>query len=133
MIKLYKLYFLLFILFLWSCKNEEEKFNIYVYFKNVESLTNNSKVYCKGLEIGEVKNMTILNNNVLVELKIDSNIKINKGSKIYIKNIGLLGSGSVEILLDSLSHDYIRNYDTIFGNEQKKGDAEKFIELINKK
>ena len=68
-----------------------------VQFDDVDRLTEGDKVFLKGLEVGEVKDLTLdENKKILATIWIGRNIKLTKGSTFTIHS-DMLGLRRVEI------------------------------------
>ncbi len=68
-----------------------------VQFDNAYYLAEGDKVYIKGLEVGEIKDIEIdKENKILMTILIGRNIKLPKGSTFTI-HLELLGKGQIEI------------------------------------
>jgi ABC-type transporter Mla subunit MlaD len=124
-----KVVIILCVFFLLSCNNNTKK--IYVIFDNVETLEPNSKVTCKGIEIGKIDKIDLYGDKVLVELTMKDKYKITKESKFLINQSSLLGSGNIEVIVNIKNVELIRNNDTLIG-ANTKNDIHKLIELLKK-
>ena len=62
-----------------------------VYFNYVEGLTNGSDVEISGIKVGEVTNINLLNNQVLVSGFIDKTYDIPEDSIAIIRSNGIFG------------------------------------------
>jgi ABC-type transporter Mla subunit MlaD len=73
-----------------------------VQFDDVDRLTEGDKVFLKGLEVGEVKDLTLdEDKKILATVWVGRNIKLTKGSTFTIHS-DILGSRRIEIgLADS--------------------------------
>src|SRR5437868_12069104 len=63
-------------------------------FQNIEGVETNAPVRLNGLEVGRVKNIDIIYGDVPkveIILWIQNNIKIPRGTKVYVKNMGFMG------------------------------------------
>ena len=88
-----------------------------VLFDRVGDLEIGARVYQKGLIVGKVENLQLLDNGVLADIRLDRNVKIPVGSAFTIK-YSLLG-GYVEIN-PSATKFYFTSKDTIVGHENQQ-------------
>lgn len=92
-----------------------------VQFENAYLLAEGDKVFIKGLEVGEVKDITLdKENKILMTILIGRNIKLPKGSTFTI-HLPLLGKGQIEIDLaktqelmnpEEIQQGYVQQPDT---------------------
>lgn len=119
---------ILFILFLLSCSsademekgsNQNEKYVINIEFEQVDGLTTGAKVNCKGVNIGEVSDIEITDGGlkVNVELEVDSNFKISKGSEFWIYS-DITGMRAIDVVLKD-SDTYYSSNDKVIGKNRK--------------
>jgi len=71
-------------------------YNVYGNFSNVGGLTEGSKVYLMGVEIGSVNSLSPELNKVVVVMKIKDKVKIPDNAMLSIVSRGLVGSKVVE-------------------------------------
>ncbi len=93
----------------------KKKITIYAVYKHVNGLSEANAVLINGFKIGQVKKISFVNdttNRLLIEMIIESNISIPKGSVARIYSADLMGSKAIEIVP---SHDrkYITDGDTL--------------------
>ncbi len=78
----------------------------YALYKNIDGLSPSNPVIINGLTVGRVGDIHILQDEkdqILVELNVDSEIKIWEGSTAKLINLDFLGSKAIElILIDSV-------------------------------
>lgn len=72
------------------CSKPETQ-NINVEFYKVDGLQVKDKVLIKGVEVGEVSNISLHRDMVLVNLIIDDQINIPLDSKFILYDIGIMG------------------------------------------
>ena len=112
-----------------SCDNNENK--VFVLFEEVNTLDLNSKVFCKGIEVGKVDDMILFNDKVLVELSIYKKYKIQHDSKVYIAQNGLIDIGHIEIESTSKSNVFLKPNDTVVGfGKDDNNYSRKILDLI---
>ncbi|MCS7244250.1 MAG: MlaD family protein, partial [Candidatus Calescibacterium sp.] len=71
--------------FLGKMKNYKDYYSIYLIFKDVSGLSEDSKVYMSGVEIGRVEDLSFQNDyTVKVKIVINKKFKIPKNSIFYI-------------------------------------------------
>ncbi|MCS6954885.1 MAG: MlaD family protein, partial [Candidatus Calescibacterium sp.] len=71
--------------FLGKMKNYKDYYSIYLIFKDVSGLSEESKVYMSGVEIGRVEDLSFQNDyTVKVKIVINKKFKIPKNSIFYI-------------------------------------------------
>ena len=92
-------------------------YNIYGNFNNVGGLTEGSKVFLMGVEIGSVNSLMPDTNKVIVAMKIKKKIKIPDNAKLSIVSRGLVGSKVVEFTpnIEKPFKDYYKNDAVIEG------------------
>ncbi|NJN24727.1 MAG: MCE family protein [Cyclobacteriaceae bacterium] len=75
----------------------------YALYHNIDGLTASNPVIINGMNVGRVGDIRILqdkNNLVLVELNINSDISVSKGTVALLMNTDFLGSKAIELILD---------------------------------
>jgi len=77
---------------------KKKGYPLYVPFDTVIGLAKRSYVRMSGLKIGYVKDIRLKENHPEVELQIDPEVKIQKGSKATMATAGLIGEKYVEII-----------------------------------
>lgn len=91
----------------------------YVEYENVCGLVTSSPVYANGFNIGIVRDIAYNYNHpghVVVEVEVDKNMKIPKGSYAELEK-EMLGTVKMNLFLPTKSTDYIEFGDTIQGTE----------------
>ncbi|MES2794798.1 MAG: MlaD family protein [Bacteroidota bacterium] len=74
----------------------------YVKYQNVDGLVTSNAVMLNGLQVGKVKAITIVpekNNELLVELSINRNIKITEGTVASLADNGFLGGKNINLYI----------------------------------
>jgi len=74
----------------------------FALYKNIDGLSPSNPVIINGLTVGRVGDIHILQDEqdkILVELNVDSEIKIWKGSTAKLINLDFLGSKAIELIL----------------------------------
>ncbi|MDD7438656.1 MAG: MlaD family protein [Bacteroidales bacterium] len=104
----------------------------YATFDNVQGLDRSTKVFVNGYRVGNVRKIDFDYrgfNGAVVELALNSSLKIPRGSKLLIKN-NPLGGGSITLLLPEEINDYLSKNDTIRGEQSTDMMAKLTEELI---
>ncbi len=78
-----------------SLKSNEQIVN--VQFENVAGLEIGDQVTVNGLRKGYVKEMSVKNNSVIVELSIDKDVKLKQDATFAISMLDLMGGKKVEV------------------------------------
>ena len=100
----------------------------YAIYEDVNQLTISNPVFVSGYAVGRVSHIKILqekHNHVLVELEIDSDVKLTDDTKAIL-NSELLGGKSVVLHINPLGKP-LEQYDTV-RTEVAKGMFDKFSE-----
>lgn len=74
----------------------------FALYKNIDGLSSSNPVIINGLTVGRVGDIHILQDEqdqIIVELNVDSDIKIWKGSTAKLINLDFLGSKAIELIL----------------------------------
>ena len=104
----------------------------YATFDNIQGVDRSTKVYVNGYRVGNVRKINFDYegfNGAVVELSLDSSLKIPRGSKLVIKN-NPLGGGSITLLLPEQITDYLAKNDTLRGEQATDMMAKLTDELI---
>lgn len=75
----------------------KENYKVSVQFKEVGALSEGDPVIVSGIRMGKVKDLWLIPNGVMVELLISNDVVLLKGTKITVKNIGLMGERYISI------------------------------------
>ena len=92
-----------------------------VVFHNVKDVTISSPVFIDGFKVGLVRSMTFdyeTRNQTTVEISLEKEMKINKGSYITITK-SLLGGAELHIHLNTYVSDFYKPGDTIEGRMEE--------------
>lgn len=104
----------------------------YATFDDIQGVDRSTKVYVNGYRVGNVRKINFDYegfNGAVVELSLDSSLKIPRGSKLVIKN-NPLGGGSITLLLPEQITDYLAKNDTLRGEQATDMMAKLTDELI---
>jgi len=77
----------------------QKGYTIRVYFDYVSGLDTGAPVRLAGMEVGEVKDMALVDNKIEVILKLHSTAKVRSDSNITINSLGIVGEKYVEITM----------------------------------
>ncbi len=72
----------------------------YINYENIQGLSLSSAVYVRGLKVGQVKEISLNNenyDNILVQITVEDKIKIPKGTIARIFSSDLMGTKSIEL------------------------------------
>lgn len=89
----------------------------FVTFQNVKNLTISNPVYVEGFKIGLVRSIVYdykTTDKITVEISLDDNMRINKGSHIILTNDYLSGA-FLEIRLNKYADEFIKSGEVIEG------------------
>lgn len=90
----------------------------YIQFKNAKGLSKNSTVFADGFNVGRVNDVTYDYTHpgqVLVEIAVNEELRIPKGSKIILEE-GMMGGCTLKMALTDDASVYLEG-DTIAGSE----------------
>lgn len=88
----------------------------YAVYKDVKQLSTGNAVYINGHKVGNVSNISFLNQNLdllLVEFFLDKDIKLPKSTIAEIASLDLMGTKGINLLLKNTSDDYLLPGDTL--------------------
>ena len=73
----------------------------FVVYPNVSGLNISNPVYLNGLPIGRVSGFSLVQeqNEIIVSLDVDQEVRINKGTSAHLANDGLLGTKAIVLVL----------------------------------
>ncbi len=74
-------------------------YNVEVYFDYVSGLDSGAPVRLAGMEVGEVKELLLVDDKIQVTLKLKSTAIIRSDSDVTINSLGIIGEKYVEITL----------------------------------
>lgn len=96
----------------------KENYRFSVVFTEVGSLAKGDPVMVSGIRKGKVRDLSLAENGVLVELVLSNDVLLKEDATVTIKNIGLMGERFVAVSpgKSANKHDLMRpiigNYDT---------------------
>ena len=94
----------------------EKNSEYYAVYDNIDGLTISNPVVINGLRVGRVNEIQILqnrNNKILVELNVNSDIKLTKGTLAKLVNLTFLGDKAIELVLSDSTMAYYKSGDTL--------------------
>ncbi len=103
----------------------------YVAFKDVSGLAEAAPVTLNGMKVGQVTGMEYdyeHPGNVLVEVNLDSSVKLTKGTK-FTKSVSLLGTGALAIEM-APGNSYVEAGSEMEGESQKDMMADISTEVL---
>ncbi|MFH1504563.1 MAG: MlaD family protein [Candidatus Omnitrophota bacterium] len=97
----------------------EGSYNIIVKFEFVEGLRSSSPVRFCGVDVGEIKKVSVIEEKnepwVYVHAKIENGIQIPKGSYFFVNSLSLFGEKYLEITPSGKVTTYINKGDIVEG------------------
>lgn len=93
----------------------DKQLRVYAVIDDASGLHEGLAILTKGLKIGELKDMKLQHNGVLLELLIYRGFNLNKSAQFYIKTNGPFEGKVIEIRGLQKSNEYYVNGDTIKG------------------
>lgn len=93
----------------------------YVSFNNVKGMTISSPVFVEGFKVGLVRDIVYdydTTGKITVEVSLEENMKLNKGSYITVIN-SFLGGAELHIHLNTFVDDYLKPGATIEGRMEE--------------
>ena len=122
-------FILLALTLMYGCGHTNRRLNI--LFDNVDGLSIGSEVKCKGLKIGEVVSLEIINRKVLAGIVLTKKTQIPSDSKFFIQS-SVLGSTSIEVELSNKSV-LLTSKDTVQGTFSRRAILDDLISDSTKK
>ena len=110
---------------LFAACSHKNKNKLSILFDNVSNLGKGAEVKLHGITIGEVTNMELLGDSVLVDIKLNKEQKIPVGSKFSILN-PLIGNALV-VIEPSEQKTFLKQIDTAKGSYEAKGILDTFF------
>ncbi len=99
----------------------QDGYTVKVYFKNIDGIDINSPVMFNGFEIGIVKNIAIreTKDRTLIEvtLWIKEGVRLHKGIKAFVKNLGFMGEKYIGLISSEKDSKYLKSGDVIIGED----------------
>ena len=100
----------------------QSTFTVKAYFNNIQGLRDGAPVRFGGIDVGSVKNITIVNDKsgrILVTMRVRTDVQnfIRKDSEASIETEGLVGNKVVIITMGSEDADIVKDGGTILSTE----------------
>lgn len=102
----------------------------YAVYEEVDGLNVSNDVILNGLTVGRVSDITIVQgdqNRILVELDVNSEIRLGTNTVALLKNSDFLGSKAIELIVDTPVTEMLYDGDTLI-SEVDKGLAGMLLE-----
>ena len=125
--KIYILYCLILFCFIASC-SEKNKINVII--DNANGLKQGANVICKGKEVGKVFDITFIGRKLNIELELEKDFFIPKGSKVYLVSTDILGTRALAIELSN-ENEYYAIYDTLICYDKSGTRLDTTLMIIN--
>ncbi|MDD5236860.1 MAG: MlaD family protein [Candidatus Omnitrophica bacterium] len=116
--------FVAFVLLIGDFKEWTNRYNVKVVFGFVDGVKVGSPVRFAGLDVGEVKNVDIINpsssdevSRVQVIVRLKGHVRIPKDSLVLVNTLGLLGEKYIEIMPGKNYASFLKSEDTIVGKD----------------
>ena len=105
--------------------------NYVVVFKNVSGMLVSDPVTINGLKIGQVKGMNFdpsKPTEIFVQIQMEKDIKLKKGSKIFM-DVSMMGGSTLILDTSKSQSDFLNSGDTIQG-EKKSGMVDAVTNMV---
>lgn len=102
----------------------------YAIYDEVDGLNVSNDVILNGLSVGRVSNISIMphnQNKILVELDVNSDIRLGRNSIAMLKNSDFLGGKAIELIIETPVEGILSDGDTLI-SEVDKGLAGMLLE-----
>ncbi len=96
--------------------------SVNVVVNNADGISQGDDVYFKGLKVGSVSDAKLLNDNIILSLKIEGVDSIPVDSKFEIKDFSILGGKAIEILPGN-SKECLKEDARVYGYTSQSGIA----------
>lgn len=106
-------------IFLLGDFNLKERYPIYVVFKDIGGLADKSNVKLNGVEVGQIKEIRIKDDKIIVKIMIDRDVKIFRDAKFYIGSTSIIGSKFIQIQQGKPSSGIIKEGEYVNAVERK--------------
>ena len=117
---LFGLGILVFLVMFFALTNFSSRYHgypIYVKFKFVSGLNVGAPVRLSGMEVGEVRELTLKDEYVIAELWMRTVAKVPKDAIITVNTLGLIGERYVEIVVSKYKPPFMKAGETIRGSD----------------
>ena len=90
-------FILISIYFLFTNTNHKNSIPFVATFNYIEGINSNTEVQIAGIKVGDISNITLSTDGVIVSGNIDKNYNIPKDSILKIKSDGIFGKKTISI------------------------------------
>ena len=90
------------------------RFKLYSIIEDITGIEEGAPILTRGLKIGEVTDLKLIDNGVLLELCIYEEFQINRSAQFYIGSNGLFGGRVIEVRGLEKVGDFYLNGDRIY-------------------
>lgn len=112
-----------------SCSGNNGNYEIYIIYESVDGISESTKVYSKGLEVGNVSELSLTaEHDVLVTIEILQKFEFPKDSRVKNNSNNFFGNQSI-FIEPGKSSEYLEEYDTIYSSFHVL--PSKFDSLVN--
>ena len=123
---------LIFLLFLIkNITNNNNSINFVANFQYVEGINNNTEVQLAGIKIGEVNQIMISSDGIIVNGYIDREYNIPKDSILKIKSDGIFGRKALSIEPGFGEHFDKSKQQYVFNQTQDSYSVDMFLRYLN--
>lgn len=99
----------------------KEGYFIKIHFQNIDGISLNAPVMYNGLEVGSVKEISIVNvgdaTKMELDIWLDKTAQLREGAKAYVKNMGFLGEKYVGLSSGNAGAPYLKEGSILVGDE----------------
>ncbi|HAX61616.1 MAG TPA: hypothetical protein DCX95_03520 [Elusimicrobia bacterium] len=93
----------------------EKGYEINILFNDVQGLLKQAKVQVAGVNIGYVKDITLVDGKAKVTVWLDRDVKIYKDAGVYIFSSGIIGVKFIQLTSGNAASELLKDGDTITG------------------
>lgn len=113
----------------------EKRYTIYMVFKDVQSLREQSPIKIAGVEIGKVGKIELEQGRAKITAKISKDVPLYANARVKVNVTGLIGSQFVDLFPGTPEASQLKDGDTIYGLPTRSLNdlMEKLSELIDGK
>ena len=90
-----------------------DTYRLYAFFPSVEGLLKNDRVTLGGVDVGHVRSMHVVDEQVLLVLEIDNGIEVRNDSVASIRMTSLFGGKSVALTIGDVNRPILENEDMV--------------------
>jgi phospholipid/cholesterol/gamma-HCH transport system substrate-binding protein len=104
-------------LFLLGDYSFQSYYTVYAEFADVAGLPDKATVKLSGVEVGKIKNISLKENKVVVQLAIREGVKIYRGAKFAVGSTSVIGSKFLQVDQGAPSLGHVEAGETVLGEE----------------